>query len=133
MKEKKQYTVLSFDLDGTLIDDSRFGGVFWYEEVPRLYAQQYHISVEDAKLIVLNSYKLVGHFDRNWYRPHFWFERFKLQEDWRKVIHDLHRDIRVFPDVKPALQELKNKHKLIIITHSTREFVQLKIQVESIK
>jgi len=128
-----RYKVISFDLDGTLVDDSRFGRVFWYEEIPRLYAAQYHIPLEEATLIVLDSYKKVGHFDINWYRPHYWFGKFRLEEDWRKVIHDLRHDVRVYNDVKPALVGLKRKHKLIIITHSTREFVQLKIEAESIK
>lgn len=125
--------VISFDLDGTLVDDSRFGRVFWYEEIPRLYAERYSIPIEEATLIVLDSYKKVGYFDINWYRPHYWFEKFRLEEDWRKVIHDLRRDVRVYNDVKPALAELKRKHRLIVITHSTREFMQLKMQVESMK
>ena len=128
-----RHKVISFDLDGTLVADSRFGRVFWYEEIPRLYAERYSIPIEEATLIVLDSYKKVGHFDINWYRPHYWFEKFRLEEDWRKGGHDLRKDIRVYKDVKPALATLKRKYKLIVITHSTREFVQLKMDVESIK
>lgn len=129
----RKYSVISFDLDGTLLDHSRFDAVFWYEEIPRLYAEQYGIPLQEAKLIVLDSYKHVGPFDINWYKPHFWFERFKLQEDWRKIIHDLRPNIRVYPEVKPTLAALKRNYKLIVVTHSTRDFIRLKMEVESIK
>ena len=42
-------------------------------------------------------------------------------------------EIRMFPDSLPLLKELKNKYKLVIITSSTRKFLELKIKVDGIE
>lgn len=124
--------MISFDLDGTLIDKTKYDDVFWYEEVPQLYAQQHHMPFDDALRIVRSEYNKVGSHNPNWYRPSFWFERFGLSQDPHQLLRDMAHRIRIFPDTKPALEKLSRIFPLVVLTQSTREFIEIKMKTESI-
>jgi FMN phosphatase YigB (HAD superfamily) len=49
--KNKNYSIklISFDLDGTLVDKNSFDKIFWEEEVPKLYAAKKGMSIEEAK------------------------------------------------------------------------------------
>ena len=40
--------------------------------------------------------------------------------------------IKVFPDTKPALEKLSRMFPLVVLTQSTREFVEIKMKTEAI-
>ncbi|MBT4540359.1 HAD family hydrolase [Candidatus Woesearchaeota archaeon] len=129
--------LISFDLDGTLVDKNSFDVLFWNEEVPKLYAKKHNICIEEAKKIVTEHYHSEIHKGllktTNWYRPKHWFNFFDLKEDHVAILKDLQPKIKIYNEVVEVLKKLHKKHKLIIITHSTKEMIKLKVEVEGIK
>ncbi len=124
---------ISFNLDGTLIDIASFDDIFWREEIPRLYAEQYKMTLEEAKKVVFAEFDNKGSASSDWYYPSFWFKKLKLKHDPKKIMQDMSPDIRVYNDVIPALKELSKKYKLIILTRSTHEMADIKVEVEGLK
>jgi HAD superfamily hydrolase (TIGR01549 family) len=152
--KNKNYSIklISFDLDGTLVDKNSFDKIFWEEEVPKLYAAKKGMSIEEAKKKVKEHYYGVPPTSTEWYRPSYWFRFFDLKEDHNKVLNDLKHKIKIYPDVIPALKELKiiNEHnrkkedyrnkrgmvakfKMIVLTHSTRDMIGFKLEAENLK
>lgn len=125
--------VISFDLDGTLLDKERFDDVFWFEEVPRLYARKNRISLKKAKKFIYEEYNKVGDKCIDWYFPSYWFRHFKLKEDHKAVMRDMKRRINLFPEVKNVLKKLSKKYRLIVITTSTHEMNEIKLETEGLK
>ncbi|HLC45645.1 MAG TPA: HAD family hydrolase [archaeon] len=125
--------VISFDLDGTVVDKD-FDNVFWFKEVPKVYARKNNVSIDAAWEKVLVEYKaLRGH--KKWTDPMFWLvEHFDLLEERevRQMITDLKGNAKLYPDVLPALNSLKGEFELAVLTHSTREFVEVKMQAEQV-
>lgn len=128
-----KFKVISFDLDGTLIDNRPFDNVLWYEEMPKLYSEHHNVPIEKAKTIVTNAYDEIGNQDFNWYRPLFWFKYFNLQTDWRKAQEDLKHELKIFPEVVDLLKELKQKYKLVVVTQSPNEFLKFKMKLEGLQ
>ena len=124
--------LISFDLDGTLVDNTNLDVVFWYEEVPKLYAQKNKIPLEKAKRIVRKEYDKVGPYNLNWYRPSFWFGKFGFNRPHGKVISDMKKCVELYSETKKVLNKLNKKYPLIVITNSSNELVKYKIHAESI-
>ena len=124
--------VISFDLDGTLIDKGSFDDLFWFKEVPELYSKHHGLDFESAKEYCVSKYNEVGRDDPNWFRPAYWFERFELPFDHNKIIMDLALGIQIFPEVKPLLKELMKNHQLIVITNNPTDFMKLKMRAEGL-
>lgn len=129
----KDIKLISFDLDGTLVDKTKFDDVFWMEEVPRIYAKEHSISLKEAKRYVTSKYFESPQNSPDWYRPKHWFKSLGLDEDHNRILNDMKHRIKVFKDVMPALREISKKHRMIIITHSVREMTQLKVECEGLK
>jgi len=125
--------LISFDLDGTLVDYTQFDMLFWYEEVPKLYAIKHKLSFEEAKKQVIAEYDRVGSSNINWYNPSFWFKHFSFLVSHKKIIGDMKKNIVLFNDVIPALSRLKKNNTLIILTHSSHEFNEFKLEAEGLK
>jgi putative hydrolase of the HAD superfamily len=123
---------ISFDLDGTLVDTSKFEEVFWDEEIPRIYSEEHGIPLDDARKIVFQAYRELNRENIDWYKPAYWFKRFKLKRDWRTVIKSLKHHIKTYPEVNEVLKSLSKNFKLIILTHSSIESTLLKIERNSI-
>jgi putative hydrolase of the HAD superfamily len=120
--------VISFDLDDTLLDKSSFDDVFWYEEVPRLYAEKYQVTLAKARRDVRAAYAAKDPSDPDWYRPSYWFRHFRLEQDPDDALHRLAKGIRIFPDVIPTLRALKQDgYRLAVLTHTCEEFLRLKL------
>lgn len=125
---------ISFDLDDTLVDRESFDYVLWHQEIPKLYAKQYNISIGRATEIVFKGYyKLVDENKKGWSSPAYWFRKFKLKANYKVVLHDLSKRAKLFPEVKNVLEELSKKYKLVVLTKSGKEFIDLKLKVEGIR
>ncbi len=122
--------VLSFDIDGTIVDFS-YNKAFWDEAIPRLYSKRQDISLEEAKKIVFAEFKKVSQKDVRWYRPSFWFKKFGIG-DHNKVLRDLRHHINLYPDVLPSLRLLSKNYKLVVITGNTEEFLDMKLEAEGL-
>lgn len=129
----KKYSIISFDLDGTLLDQAPFDEALYFEELPKIYAEHKKISFEEAKRFVSSEYDRIGDKDLNWYRPSFWFRHFGLSHDVRQILNGLKHRIKLFAETKEVLEELKKDYELIVITNTPNEFLEFKIEVEGIR
>jgi HAD superfamily hydrolase (TIGR01493 family) len=112
---------VSFDLEGTLVDD-HFSYSVWNEGIPQLYAERHGLNPQEAKKIVLREYDLVGDDRLEWYDIGYWFKRFGLG-DYRNLLKRYAENVRYYPDALEALARLKTKYPLMILTNSSHEFI----------
>lgn len=124
--------IISFDMDGT-IADMNFDNILWQEEIPKLYAEKNKVSFEKAKKLCWNEYCRVGDEDLRWYDVKYWLEHFELKKEWQHLMNDLKHHINLYPEAKEVIKELSKKHKLIIISNATREFLDLKNRSRKLK
>jgi putative hydrolase of the HAD superfamily len=115
--------LLSFDLDGTLVQHS-FSLAVWREAIPALVAHQRRMPLEEAKAWVFREYESVGEGALEWYDLAYWYRRFQLEEDWRETLRRHRPLIRLFPEVRAVLQEASESHRLIILSNASHPFVQ---------
>jgi len=90
--------IISFDFDGTIAKHS-FADAFWLEGVPALYAKQHHVDVEAAKKYLFEEYDKIGDNRIEWYDPGYWFDRFDLQADWKKMLLKYRKNVEIYPEV----------------------------------
>ncbi|MBP1750119.1 MAG: HAD-superfamily hydrolase, subfamily variant 1 [Deltaproteobacteria bacterium] len=69
--------VISFDLDGTLVD-ARYGDMVWNHGIPEEYAKAYGMTFDDARAYIRTQYESVGDGDILWYEIRHWLTRFSL-------------------------------------------------------
>ena len=120
--------VISFDLDGTLLDNSFVDSV-WLEEIPRLYSVEKSVSFDDAKKIVRNHYDSVGKDRREWYDIHYWIRRFGLKVEAKELLRKFEHRIKTYPEVPEILEQLKRRgFRLVIVSNAGREFVELELE-----
>lgn len=114
--------VISFDVDGTLVDSS-FADKVWLEGVPSLYAEQHNIDFETARTIVVNAYDSVGENDIRWYQLDYWFRRFELKESPQNLLYQ-HKDaVCVYREVPQILKYLNKRYTLIVASNAPRDFL----------
>ena len=133
VKRSNKIKVISFDLDGTLVNSRKFDNTFCNEEIPKLYSKAHKIIILEAKRIVLRKYKEVGIDNINWYRPEFWFKKFELKNDWKKIMKDLKYLIKPFPEVNEILEKLSKKYEIVVLTQSPKYSAKLKLKISKIK
>ena len=68
--------VISFDLDETLADKN-FDDVFWFKEIPKLYAEQNNISFKQAHDYITKQYDKTGPDELLWYNVDYWFKKYE--------------------------------------------------------
>jgi len=119
--------VLSFDLEGTLVD-LEFSRLVWEEGVPALYAEEKGLTLEEALRRVTGEYAEVGPERVEWYDLRYWFRRFGLKGDWRKLLERYKDHIRTYPEVESVLQRLSREYDLIIVSNTCRDFLDLQIR-----
>jgi putative hydrolase of the HAD superfamily len=125
--QQQNFRLISFDLDGTLVEPT-FINLVWESGIPKLYAQKNHISLEEATTKVMTEYKRVGEASLLWYDIKHWFDFFHLPGDWKELLEEHRDEIRLFPEVKETLEELKKDFELIVTSNAAREFVEMEIK-----
>lgn len=118
--------VVSFDLDGTLIDHG-FTDSVWFEGIPRLYVEREKIPLKEAREIVKREYDEVGMERLEWYDVKYWLKRFDLGEDWWDLLNRYRSKIRLYPEVPNVLEKLRG-YDLVMITNSPREFLAIELE-----
>ncbi|MEM2843217.1 MAG: HAD family hydrolase [Candidatus Bathyarchaeia archaeon] len=126
VQKNHKITIVSFDVDGTLIDYSFVNSV-WFEEIPKLVAEKEEISFNEALEKVKSAYNEVTEERIEWYDIKYWIKKFKLEIDWRKVLNKAKWRIKVYPDALSTLENLSKKYKLIINSNSPREFLNIEL------
>ncbi len=118
--------IISFDLDETLVKRNLIDR-FWFEEVPKLYAEKHGLGFEEAVKQVKKSYNDLGPEDVRWYQPSYWFDRFGLDKDSNRVIENLSDEVEYFEDALDVLDRLFGNYDLIVVTNASREFVSVQL------
>jgi HAD superfamily hydrolase (TIGR01549 family) len=118
--------VISFDMDGTLID-AEFTDWVWKHGVPTLYAAKEGLSFKTAKSLVEGEYDKVGDGAIEWYDIKYWLDFFQLREDWRSLLGRYVDKIRVYPDANPLLKRLGERFPLVLTSNAGREFIEIEL------
>lgn len=124
---KMMIKVVSFDADGTLVD-SRFMNLFWNQGIPELYAKKNGLSFDEAKKEVEEMYLSVGERDIRWYLPEYWFSLLGLDERFEDVLRSFEKELRVYPEARDVLENLKNDFRLIVISNAPREILDFELR-----
>jgi len=119
--------VISFDFDGTIAKHT-FADAFWLEGVPALYAKQHHVDVEAAKKYLFEEYDKIGDNRIEWYDPGYWFDRFDLQADWKKMLLKYRKNVEIYPEVRSVLKRLSTQYSLIISSNAKKEFIDVQLR-----
>ena len=118
--------VVSFDLEGTLVDLS-LSNLVWETDIPRLFAENHELSYEEARTRIIEEYQQVGDDQPEWYDVDYWFRRLDLSGDWRELLQ-LRRNSRyVYPEVQGVLDRLCGRYSLIISSNTIREFLEVQL------
>lgn len=124
--QEKVKRLLSFDLDGTLVDLA-FTDLVWHEGIPVLYAQKTGVDLAQARELVLQEYRKVGDGALEWYDIAYWFGYFDLPEGWEALLKRYAPQVRVYPEVHEVLSRLREQYSLIILSNAAREFIDVEI------
>jgi len=125
--------VISFDLDGTLVN-YKFVNSIWFEGIPRLYSLEKKVSLADALSAVKREYDKVGKARLEWYDVHYWLRKFNLDVAPRELLRNFQDRIEIYPEVPRVLDELKKRgFRLVIVTNARTEFVELELGKSKIK
>lgn len=116
--------VISFDVDGTLVDSS-FADRVWLEGVPALYARKYGTDLETAQRILMKEYEKVGQDDLRWYELRYWFDYFELEGTPRTFLQHYKDEIKIYEEVPEVLGRLSKKYRLIVASNAHRDFLSL--------
>ncbi|MHB8109850.1 MAG: HAD family hydrolase [Syntrophorhabdaceae bacterium] len=115
--------VISFDLDGTLVD-ARYGDMVWNHGIPTEYAKAYKMSFDEARLLVRSQYESVGDGDILWYEMRHWLQRFSLTVSPAELLERYTQHIELLPDARDVLTRLKERYILVIASNAARIFVE---------
>jgi HAD superfamily hydrolase (TIGR01549 family) len=123
----RRIRVLSFDLEGTLVDNN-FSRLVWEEGLPALYAEEKGISLESALKRVMEEYDKIGPERIEWYDLRYWFRRFELRADWRSLLERFKDSVGSYPEIRGVLDRLSRDHDLIIVSNTSRDFMDFQMK-----
>ncbi len=119
--------VISFDVDGTLVD-AEYNDLIWLEEIPRLYAEKEGIDFKTAYDFILSEYEKVGENDMRWYDMNYWLELFGINRTYAEIMQKYTDRIKIYPEVEKTLEILQSKLRIVVITLMPREFLDVKLK-----
>jgi putative hydrolase of the HAD superfamily len=115
--------VISFDLDGTLVN-AGYGDMVWNYGIPLEYSKKYGISLDEAKAFTRKQYESVGDGDLLWYEIDYWLTRFQLSVLSEELLTRYESQIKPIPYARKVLSILGQKYTLIIASNAARIFVE---------
>ena len=118
--------VVSFDMEGTLIDDG-YSNLIWETDIPRLYGEKHGLDIEGARVKVLGEYAQVGEDRPEWYDIDYWFKRLGLDDDWRGLLRRREGACRVYGEVPRVLERMNGEYTLIVSSNTIREFLDVQL------
>jgi len=120
-------TVISFDLDGTLVQSDYIDEV-WMVGLPTIYSEEKGIKLEDAKKFISAEYDIIGEDSLNWYIIDYWFDRFDLESSPRELLEKYRERVSTYPEVIDVLSRLEKKYNLVLSSNASRPFLNLEIE-----
>jgi HAD superfamily hydrolase (TIGR01493 family) len=115
--------VISFDLDGTLVD-AKYGDLVWNHGIPEEYSKKYCMPFDEARTVVVDQYRSVGDADLLWYEIDYWLKRFDLSATADGLLKRYETFIKPLPGATEVLGFLKDRYTLIIASNAARIFVE---------
>ena len=117
------HTVL-LDMDGTLLD-LHFDNHFWLEHMPRRYAEEREVPLEDARAELKKLYQAVeGTMD--WYCLDYWSA--KLNMDVAALKEEVDHLIAVHPNVVKFLDAVRaSDRRAVLVTNAHMKSLKLKM------
>jgi putative hydrolase of the HAD superfamily len=124
--------IISFDMDGTLVD-SEFTDWVWLHGIPTLYAEKVRVPFEEAKHFVVEEYLKVGEGAIEWYDIKYWFEFFKLEQNWKVLMERYVDKINIYPDVNHLLDRLRDRFQLVLTSNAGKEFIDVEMEATGLR
>jgi putative hydrolase of the HAD superfamily len=124
--------IISFDMDGTLVDPE-FTDWVWLHGIPTLYAEKVRVPFEEAKHFVVEEYLKVGEGAIEWYDIKYWFEFFKLEQNWKVLMERYIDKINIYPDVNHLLGRLRDRFQLVLTSNAGREFIDVEMEATGLR
>lgn len=120
--------VISFDLDGTISNDT-FDKILWNKELPKLVAQRHQLSFDEAEKHVFAEFYRALFIERidNFTDVAYWFERHGLT-DWEALLCDMKQHFFIYPDAQEIIEYLHPKYELVILSSSERTMIEIKLE-----
>jgi HAD superfamily hydrolase (TIGR01493 family) len=119
--------IVSFDLDGTLVD-AKYGDMVWNHGIPEEYSKKYGISFDEARTVVMDQYRSVGDSDLLWYEIDHWLKRFDLPVTADDLLGRYETFIEPLPGATEVVQYLKDRYVLVIASNAARIFVDKELE-----
>lgn len=119
--------IVSFDLDGTLVD-VEFGNKVWNEGIGRKFAQTYGVDPDLGEEWVRNAYAAVGDKNLLWYDIDYWLRRFNLPISAAELLDAYAPSMRLLPHVKDVLDALSGRYELVVASNAARLFVEKELE-----
>jgi putative hydrolase of the HAD superfamily len=119
--------VISFDVDGTLVDPD-YNDLIWQKAMPGLVAKKENINFDSALERVQKEYDIVGEKDIKWYDINYWIKYFDLNINHEELLEKYADEIKVFPETYQVLEQLFQGYKLICVSSMPREFLIPKLK-----
>lgn len=120
--------VISFDLDGTLVD-GKYGDLVWNHGIPEEYGRQYSVPFEEARGMIRREYEAVGDGDITWYDIEVWLQRFNLSVSAEELLDRYASHIELLPHARTVLESLKDRYTLVVASNAARIFVEKETSV----
>ncbi len=113
--------VISLDVEGTLVTH-HFTRYVWQSAVPRLYAQKYGLTLQEAEETVLSEYHSIGMGRAEWFDIDYWIRRFRLGE--AEPLIEAHRSlIEFYSEVPHVLETLSRRYTLVAASSTPLRFL----------
>ncbi|MBN2335983.1 HAD family hydrolase [Candidatus Bathyarchaeota archaeon] len=123
----KHLRVVSFDMEGTLIDHS-FSEHIWGTDIPNRYAEKHGLDLETARGRVFAEYDSIGDERPEWYDVGYWFSKLGLPGDWRELPERRRDLITLYPETREVLDELSGRYPLVVTSNTIRAFLDVQVQ-----
>jgi putative hydrolase of the HAD superfamily len=114
---------LMLDMDGTILDLA-FDNYVWKDLVPRRYAAANNMALEDARVMLFETYRsLLGNLE--WYCLDHWNDRLGI--DVVQIHHDVAHRIGYLPGALGFLRAAREEDKrVLLVTNSHQDTLDLK-------
>jgi HAD superfamily hydrolase (TIGR01549 family) len=127
MDHNQKKPILSFDLDGTLMQPG-FGDIVWLEGLPKIYALTHKIPFGKAKDQLLSAYKKIGNSRREWYDLSYWIQKLDLPVTPQKLLKNFSKYIQPYPEVPDIIKRLSKEHTLIVSSAAMKSFIFVELR-----
>jgi HAD superfamily hydrolase (TIGR01549 family) len=118
--------VISFDLQGT-ISNSNFSDYFWLTLLPELYAAKNKLSLEEGRNELVDFFNQIGKYDYRYYDHRYWLKALELDWSFNQAVKAIKLSPSFYPGMGKLIKKLYKKVPLIILSTTTREFIDIEL------